>query len=295
MPTSTVEVPDALPPKLQPCNWPELEAEDALKIWKYYEPFLLQHGYHIMGSESYNTLGSEITLIPPPAADPFHPNITETFIRHDRPKGLCSTRTFSTWQPGVEICFGIDGFQQQIIFKAVMYQSTEFKVLRLLTSPSLRADKCNHIIPVINFLETRDFVIVIMPRWGQCWFLPPSIKLTQGLEWLHEQGVAHADIHPFNIVISHANSHGISLENDFRQTFNLEYAFIDFGSAHQKEYLEGTEPIDVFAADIYNLGKTLETELTAALEEYDKEPLPRQKYEQYRNLLSAMTDPRPES
>ncbi|KIJ42172.1 hypothetical protein M422DRAFT_48368 [Sphaerobolus stellatus SS14] len=210
-----------------------------------------------------------------------------------------------------------------------MYQSTELKVLRLLTSPSLRADKRNRVIPVINFLETRDFVIVVMPGWGQCWFLPPcgnmitrgdlAIKLTQGLEWLHEQGVAHADIHPFNIVISHADSRGISPENDFRQTFNLEYAFIDFGSAHvfppgnppfavpitippdhisspeQKEHLEGTEPIDVFAADVYNLGKTLETELTAALEEYDKEPLPRQKYEQYRNLLSAMTDSQPES
>jgi len=72
----------------------------------------------------------------------------------------------------------------------------------------------------------------------------------------------------------------------------LEYAFIDFGSAHifspgdpplaspitippdpisSPEQVEhdsqgyGKGKIDVFAADVYNLGKTLETELTAAI------------------------------
>ena len=93
-------------------------------------------------------------------------------------------------------------------------------------------------------------------------------------------------------------------EDDFRQKFDVEYAFIDFGSAHifppgtppiaspitsppdpfsspeQEDSLgdsedseENDKPIDVFAADVYNLGKTLESELTAALEVRSSDPM----------------------
>jgi len=90
-------------------------------------------------------------------------------------------------------------------------------------------------------------------------------------------------------MISHADSRGdweAPPENDFRKTCDVEYAFIDFGSAHifspgdppfaspitippdpisSPEQVEhdtqgyGEGKIDVFAADVYNLGKTLET------------------------------------
>ncbi|KIJ49236.1 hypothetical protein M422DRAFT_777720 [Sphaerobolus stellatus SS14] len=333
MPPSTAEavdgqVPPPLPAELQPCNWLDLEEEDALKIWQHYEDFLFKHGYHIMGSSMYNTLGTGVTKIPPPAADPFHPNDTEAFIHYYHPKDLRSTRTFSTWQPSVDICFGIDGFQRQVVFKAVLHQSTELEVLRLLNSPSLRANKCNRVIPVLSFLKTHDFVIIVMPGWGFSWDAPPcgnmttrgemAIKFTECLEWLHQLGIAHGDIHPRNILISHADSRNWSAlpENDFRQTSNIEYAFIDLGSAHiftpgtppiatpittppspihaPEQDAEGTKPIDVFAADVYNLGKTLETELTAALKKYGEEYVRRQKeYQEYRNILSAMTDPQP--
>ena len=90
---------DALPTELHPINWPELEEDDSLKIWHHYEEFLLQYGYHIMGSTMYNTLGTGVTNIPPPAADPFHPMDTETFIHYYRPQDLSCTRRFSSWQP----------------------------------------------------------------------------------------------------------------------------------------------------------------------------------------------------
>ncbi|KIJ53269.1 hypothetical protein M422DRAFT_242403 [Sphaerobolus stellatus SS14] len=279
------QMPDALPIKLQPCNWHELETEDARKIWEHYKQFLLGQGYHIMGSTMYDTLGSEVTEIPLSAADPFHPNDIETFIhRNNKPKSLLFTRAHSSWQPCVEICFGIDSFQWQVVFKAVTHESTELKALHMLTSPSLQVDQQNHVIPILNFLETRDIVIVIMAGWGLCWEYPCLV-------WLHEQGVAHGDIHPRNIVINHSDSRDLAAlaEDDFQQTSDLEYAFIDFGSAHifspgappitspltippdpipspeQEDSEENEGTIDVFAADVYNLGKSLETELTAAL------------------------------
>ncbi|KIJ30966.1 hypothetical protein M422DRAFT_53565 [Sphaerobolus stellatus SS14] len=145
-------------------------------------------------------------------------------------------------------------------------------------------------------------------------------KIVECLVWLHGQGVAHGDIHPGNIVISHDNARErpACAENDFRKVSELEYALIDFGAAHvfpgmdsplaypettppeafssseQKEQHDKGGVIDVFAADVYNLGKTLERELDAALEEYGKEPLPTKQYEEYRKLLLAMMDPRPE-
>jgi hypothetical protein len=103
--------------------------------------------------------------------------------------------------------------------------------------------------------------------------------------------LSHQDIHPFNIVINHLDSRNFSEsnENDFRLSFNVEYAYIDFGSAHtfgpgasscgsprttppegisspEQEAAEDDESLDIdlFAADVYNLGKTLEEELCAA-------------------------------
>ena len=65
---------------------------------------------------------------------------------------------------------------RQIVFKALEYESTELKVLRMLTTPPLRADKRNRVIPVLNFLETRDIVIVVMAGWGFSWDAPPMWK-----------------------------------------------------------------------------------------------------------------------
>ncbi|KAJ6626384.1 hypothetical protein B0H10DRAFT_534680 [Mycena sp. CBHHK59/15] len=144
--------------------------------------------------------------------------------------------------------------------------------------------------PVLNFLETPFFVNVVMPAWGFDCNWPPcanmktrgemSIKLTECLQFLHENGIAHGDIHPHNILLSHADRRDFDQaapEREFRLTCDVEYAFIDLGSAclfgpgprpnvppvtvpvqsiHAPEQKEdGEEPIDVFAADVYTLAK----------------------------------------
>ncbi|KAJ7900921.1 kinase-like domain-containing protein [Mycena leptocephala] len=321
-----MQPPPPLPTELQP-PWTELDEKDAPKIWQHYAGFLLERGYHIMRSEEYLTLGKG-AAIPPPALNPFQPKDSEFFVHPGPAPDLLSTRTFSDWQPGVNICFGIGSFQRPVVFKAVLHQTTELAALRVLESPSLRTDKRNCLIPVLDFLHTPFFIIVVMPVWGFDWNSPPcgntktrhemSIKLTKCLEFFHEKGIAHGDIHPHNILLSQADRRDFAEqapEKEFRLSCAVEYAFIDLGSAcmfkpgappvaqaitvppksvRAPEQTEDCdEPINLFAADVYNLGKTLELELSAAIQHYGGDRLAEQNLEAYRNILSAMTDPQP--
>ncbi|KAJ7689955.1 hypothetical protein B0H17DRAFT_1201982 [Mycena rosella] len=309
--------------RLLPCNWHDLN--DKLAIWHAYQTDLRHRGYHIMGSELYKTLGEGDDYTPPPPSDPFHPTNEENFVHHLNPCGLYFSRNFSCWQPGVDICFGIDRHRRQVVLKAVPTESPELKALHLFSGPSLRADKRNRVIPVLDFVETaHDFVIIIMPAWGLCWQSPPcgsmttrgelAMKLTETLQFLHANGVAHGDIHPLNIVINHLDSRNFSEsnENDFRLSSNIEYAYIDFGSAHtftpgvsscgsprtippegisspEQKAAADEENLDInlFAADVYNLGKTLEQELCAAFEAYGERHIPDPR--EYKKILWDMT------
>ncbi|KAF8213999.1 hypothetical protein K438DRAFT_1956099 [Mycena galopus ATCC 62051] len=313
---------------LESSNWDHLT--DKLAIWRVYETDLQDRGYHLMGSHAYKTLGKGDYNVPPAALDPFQPTDRESFVHHFHPRDLLSTRNSSSWQPGVDVCFGIDRFQRQVVMKAVPNDTAELAVLRQFSSPPLRGDKRNRVIPVLDFMDTKhDFVIVIMPRWGMCWQLPPcgnmttrgelAMNLAESLQLLHEYGIAHGDIQPFNIVINHIDSRNFSESslNDFRQSSNIEYAYIDFGSAHifsppgtssagcpstsppdetsspeQQAAMEVPETvIDLYAADVYNLGKTLEGELHAAFEAYGDDHIPDPK--EYREILRRMTTEQP--
>lgn len=199
-----------------PCNWHDLDDKHA--IWNAYQTALEDRGYRLMGSKSYKMLGKGDDCAPPPASDPFHPTNEENFVHHAHPCSLYSSRNFSSWQPvrslllllpmplttsqSVNICFGIDRHQRLVVLKAVPTDSPELKALRLLSSPSLRADKRNRAIPVLDFVETtHNFVIIIMPAWGNCWQSPPcgnmttrvelAMKLTETLRFLHANSVAH--------------------------------------------------------------------------------------------------------
>ncbi|KAJ7639222.1 kinase-like domain-containing protein [Roridomyces roridus] len=310
--------------RILPCNWPELD--DPRVIWNTYQAELEGLGYHLMGSEAYRTLGKDDGLPPPAAADPFRPKDGENFVHNWRldPSNLYSQRHCSSWQPSVNVCFGIDRYRRPVVLKAVPNDDTELKVLRLLSSHPLRADKRNRTIPVLEFVGTRhNFVIVIMPSWGICWQEPAcgsmatrielALKLTETLLFLHGNGIAHGDIHPSNILINHIDTRDFDApkENDFRLGFDAEYAFIDFGSSHvleagvsyghpmtnppegfaspeQEAAAENqSATIDLFAADIYNLGKTLETELHRAFKDYGKSHMPDPR--EYRKILSDMT------
>ncbi|KAJ7845495.1 kinase-like domain-containing protein [Mycena olivaceomarginata] len=316
-----------LPIRLQPANWPALAEEDALELWQHYQGFLLEHGYHIMDSQGYLTLGKGVVDIPPPALDPFNPKDTEFFVYPGDAPDLLSTRIHA-WQPCVDVCFGMDHLQRPVAFKALLPHSTELAALRFLTAPSQRADKRNRVIPVLDFLDTTDVVIVVMPSWGFDWHLPPcghvstradmAIQLTQGLQHLHDLGIAHGDIHIGNILFSHGPFrpfHERAPDRDFRLEAKVAYAFIDFGSAFifSREASpfgtpitvppdsfrapEQTDPptgdIDLFAADVYNLGKVLEIELAAAVEHYGEESLHDHQLKEYTKILADMTDINP--
>ncbi|KAJ7785710.1 hypothetical protein B0H16DRAFT_2495 [Mycena metata] len=202
---------------LLPCNWDDLGLDHRQLIWNAYRSKLEDRGYHLMGSEMYKTLGKDDDYTPPPPSDPFHPTNEEDFVHHLYPRNLYSSRNFSSWQLSVNVCFGTDQRQRPVVLKAVPTDSPELTALRLLFGPSLRKDKRNRAIPVLDFMETaHNFVIIVMPTWGICWSSPPcgnmttrgelAMKLAETLQFLHANGVAHGDIHPFNIVINHFDS-----------------------------------------------------------------------------------------
>ncbi|KAJ7715441.1 kinase-like domain-containing protein [Mycena maculata] len=313
-----------LPVRLQPANWAALEEADALELWQHYRGFLLQHGYHIMDSEEYLTLGKG-AAISPPAVDPFNPKDTEFFVYSGDAPDMLSTR-LSAWQPCVEVCFGMDHLQRPVVFKALLPQSTELTVLRFLTMSCQREDKRNRVIPILDFLDTTDLVIVVMPSWGFDWHLPPcgnastradmAIQLTEGLQFLHDRGIAHGDIHVGNILFNHGAFrpfHERAPEREFRLDAKVAYAFIDFGSASifshgdppfgtpitvppesvraPEQADPATGEINLFAADVYNLGKVLEIELAAAVEHYGE--LQDCHLTEYSNLLADMTNTDP--
>ncbi|KAJ7639225.1 kinase-like domain-containing protein [Roridomyces roridus] len=310
-----------------PCNWGELEDRHA--IWHTYQAELEGRGYHLMESEAYRTLGKDDGLAPPAAVDPFHPKDEEIFVHLWGPSNMFSQRVMVEWQPSTIICFGIDRYQREVVLKAVPKEDTELKVLRLLSDHPLRADKRNRTIPVLEFVETRhDFVIAIMPYWGTAWKEPAcgsmatrielALKLAETLQFLHENGIAHGDIHPSNIVINHADARDsldAPKEQDFRLRFSPEYAYIDLGSSHilgpgvsfghplsyppegiaspeqKAAYEDENATIDLFAADIYNLGKALETELLRAFKDYGESHMPDPR--EYKRILAGMTSEKP--
>ncbi|KAK6977835.1 kinase-like domain-containing protein [Favolaschia claudopus] len=320
-----MQSPQALPPPLNPSHWPDLDEGQADELWEYWSVFLASQGYRIMGSPLYNTLGAGVPNRLCPPSNPFLPEENESFIIHSKATDMLSTRSLSAWRPCLEICFAIDGSQRQVVLKAMTKDSRELYILRRLSSPPLRSDKRNHVIPILDFIDMHEAVIVVMPAWGMFWNCPPcgsmqlryqmATKLTLGLVFLHEQGIAHGDIHPGNIVISHDNRLARQApEDDFRNEKNLEYAFLDFGSAQEpaRESLalpittppagfcapeqvlgQGSQAIDLFAADVYNLGKTLQRELSDALDMYGREHLRGQNQQQYEGVLLQMTHAQP--
>ncbi len=125
--------------------------------------------------------------------------------------------------------------------------------------------------------------------------LKMSRQLLEGLAFMHEHGIGHGDIHPGNLLWNHdgTRGNGVScfvepghIAVPFQSTFDVRFAFIDFGFlvrfdpgdtkhlaepghcppdefAAPEQFRTG-EQYDLFALDVYNLGRVLEHELEEA-------------------------------
>ncbi|KAH6900831.1 other/AgaK1 protein kinase [Coprinopsis sp. MPI-PUGE-AT-0042] len=90
-------------------------------------------------------------------------------------------------------------------------ESDELKIYRLLNTPQARKDPRNHTVPVIDWIEYSGLIFIVSPRWGDpiIGMVPLSADqllhyadtLLEGLVFLHENRVAHRDIHVGNTVL----------------------------------------------------------------------------------------------
>ncbi|KAF7290588.1 hypothetical protein MIND_01298900 [Mycena indigotica] len=305
---------------LRPENWENLALQD---IWSSCKDLLHSRGYILASSEEYETVGEGLPL-PNVARNPFKPTRNENFIHVMMPEAdVVRGRHPSPLQTCVEVLLGLDSSLRTVVFKAIGNDSAELAALKDCSSPSAREDTSNHTIPVLDWVETpHGFVIAVMPAWGQFWNDPPcgsmgtriemAVKLVEGLQFFHKRGIAHGDIQRQNIVINYFDwrtQPPYKCTDDFRLTCKVEYAYIDFGSAHilslanpwgiptthpttepapeQVPAMEAETEIDLFAADVFNLGKVLQIELDAALRMYGQNHLV--SLEEYQSILAQMT------
>ncbi|TEB32426.1 hypothetical protein FA13DRAFT_1731624 [Coprinellus micaceus] len=120
--------------------------------------------------------------------------------------------------------------------------SEELKVFWRLNTVEARSDSRNYTLPVLKYLTFNDLVFVVMPRWDTMAYNPwaPAstvlelIQLTEtfyeGLQFLHEQRIAHRDIHPSNTVMNALITRGEDVF-DLRSADSVRYAYIDYDAS----------------------------------------------------------------
>jgi len=146
-------------------------------------------------------------------------------------------------------------------------------------------------------------------------------QLIEGVAFMHENQIGHGDIHTGNILFNHSNSRPKEMVSSgelntpivpFHSTFDFRMAFIDFEcavhfqrgieplvrpnmvppshTAAPEQLKEGEETYDMFSADVFNLGRTLQREIQEArVKNHRAVTTACDKIRQYDNLLDLMT------
>ncbi|CAL1704456.1 unnamed protein product [Somion occarium] len=117
----------------------------------------------------------------------------------------------------------------KVVIKAVHLRSREYDVVRYLSSPSLRNDPRNHLIPILDLIEVPkdDLVFMVMEEWSSHLIpeTPCTLRLYLGAlrqciehaVFMHSHHIAHLDISIRNML------------TDYRSN----YAYIDFELARR--------------------------------------------------------------
>ncbi|KAF6753299.1 other/AgaK1 protein kinase [Ephemerocybe angulata] len=201
--------------------------------WQFLLPFFASHGLHIYDLEER-----------PPAKPPKHP--------------LSQHSSMETWpwarrayEDEKELCFNFvhavrvwparddNGHEVMIRLVSGSDMTDELRAFQRLNTPKARSDPRNHTLPALKYLRFDGMVFVVMPRWGSGPFSPFARFSTiselfdlvesfyEGLEFLHENRIAHRDIYQTNLVINILGEVGIHRVG-MRKLGEVKYAFIDF-------------------------------------------------------------------
>ncbi|KAG8721096.1 hypothetical protein FRC09_008498 [Ceratobasidium sp. 395] len=266
------------------------ELSEAENRWVSFQPYLLSKGYQLRPryrpgwAPSWKATG----------ADPFN----------------CEDSTNSLPVRVLDATRVAD--ERQVVIKMVVHSGVdregkeEIQILQRFSAPPYRDDAANHVVPCLDSFPIPDVeggTFVVMPLLST--YASPTFynlaelhdfldQVFEGLEFLHDNDVAHCDIAPANVMM---DKHLLYDEpfHPFHQQFSpdikhpvwpkylrsqrpVRYYYIDFGYAkwfqdpdspralagfHAKEAApeQKSGPYDPFKADVYQLGALLRRDL----------------------------------
>ncbi|KAF6753298.1 other/AgaK1 protein kinase [Ephemerocybe angulata] len=211
--------------------------------WGFLSPFFKSHGYYLY---DYN---DRVGFVHSPAYP--EPRARDESVRDPYPY------PYRLWEQPHDLVFtAIETFRmwaardesgREVIIRMISgpTSSDELKIFQRLNSTKARADPRNHTLPVLEYLTFDGFVFVVMPRWGDSFTcdvdqLPFSAvseifdlaeTLFEGLEFLHENCIAHRDITHGNTVMNVIEPMVFSGRSDMRKPGDVRYAYIDWDAA----------------------------------------------------------------
>ncbi|KAJ6599660.1 kinase-like domain-containing protein [Mycena sp. CBHHK59/15] len=218
-----------------------------LRVWEAYGPLLSRRGLIL-----YDTTEFDEAPPPPrsPALDPFDPRDDEDFIsRIYRREGdifFTHHRTrpgdWGSLTPFVHLA--LDSRFREVMIKAVPSGSQEERIIRHLSSTSLRRFSENHTIPVMSIFRSHDATFVVQAYWGTLekthssevpsmsfWAAIKLYQLLEGLVFMHQHGIAHGDIYPGNLTQNFQNARSpapCAFFHAWKNNPSYRIAYIDF-------------------------------------------------------------------
>ncbi|KAF8507725.1 kinase-like domain-containing protein [Hysterangium stoloniferum] len=222
---------------------------DSSAAWGHFAPLLNSREYNLrfIGDDARSPQVDTTAGL----GDSFSPSPNGPFVYHI-PSGLDvflkGTPPYGPWRSRrPRIVFAYDNLFRIIVIKAIpTSKSSELEILSFLNSPTLRVLPGNHTMPLIESINTDEgWSFAVMPGWMltlerlKClWqvddYFAIIIQSLEGLGFMHENGIAHRDISPGNMVINHdLTQRELSepIPYPFLSTWDFRLAFIDFDFA----------------------------------------------------------------
>ncbi|KAI0054128.1 kinase-like protein [Auriscalpium vulgare] len=211
-------------------------------VWKRMLPSFSSRGLHILfpflppngGCSPFRP-----SSLPPPE-DPFQPTETEAFIYSTDPNRRIH------WMNTRNVRHAYDRHNRLVVIKVVEKDSEEINILRFLNSPSLRSDRSNHTIPLLDVIEATNCTYIIEPAWELepfhtlLWqvddYFNITIQTLEALSFMHENRVFYRDFSTFNIVGNHDKvwlSSSDLAPTPIISKFDMRVGIIDFGFSKQ--------------------------------------------------------------
>lgn len=218
--------------------------DDVAKRWESLAPFFLSHGYSVYDWKgNYRTVPSEDSR-PPLALN----DSAEAYpygwsplgsLKDNRDYAFFGTRGYRIWPAR-------DTQGREVLIRLVSFpgsESEELRIYRQLNTPESRQDSRNHTLPVLAWLQNSGLTFVVLPRWGEPAVGLRCLRAEQLLQYaetvlecllfLHENRIAHRDIHFGNIVWNVMTGHHLMASADvIRLDLDaVRFAIIDFDSS----------------------------------------------------------------